>query len=822
MKFYSHPDVLLKKHLFDVAVLSFETQPVFLLKEASCIIGALHDFGKYTSFFQKHLLTGKEVRYSQHSFISAVLTYFALLQNYPGSLIPLIGFDAVLSHHSTLSDMDDFEEFVRIGSSRSLDKFHNGVEAARSQIADMRNNKDVIAHEFKEISELFKKNAEDMRIPDNIRSFEESVARLLYMKEFSPEISVKKCADIIRTINLGEFFNNFEGYLKKIAKDSYSLMDSEVQAYNYLYLIFSVLIDSDKRNAGKIKMHKRLDIPSDIVDKYENEKFKNVPDTEMNEIRTLLYEKVNSQISEINIDKDRIFTITAPTGSGKTLTSFSFALKLREEVKKAKGYVPRIIYSLPFISIIEQNYGVFKEVLSSGLPDFDENESAYVLPHHHLAPVKFKEGGEEKSVDESLAYMESWDSEVIVTTFIQFLYSVIAYKNRFLKKYHNIYGSVIILDEVQNIPIDYWDAVGNVLKDLTEKLNCYVILMTATKPLIFDSCRELFPQNEQAFERMNRVRFNIEIESKDENAIYENFLEKVESGKSYLFVMNTIRSSQNLYKYIKENASFETVGCPESIEEVGRNKRPLFYLSSLIVPFDRHKRIETIKKFIKNGMKPILISTQVVEAGVDLDFDIVFRDIAPIDSIVQAAGRCNRAWNRERGNVNIVKIDSLANYVYRKVLPNISESILDRFKDFEEPQVAEIVNLFFKEAKERAVNEDASKEIEEALRRMKFSVLDKFVLINSTNKESVFVAANEDAEEFITKFTEEISKAEDFIEKHRIYLQNRTKISLFTVNVSSKNLPQAEGNFYIVHNNQLDEYYDLETGYKKDVVNPIW
>ncbi len=822
MKFYSHPGVLLKKHLFDVAALSFELQPIFLLKEVSCIIGALHDFGKYTSFFQKHLLSGRGVRYSQHSFISAVLTYFALSQNYPDSLIPLIGFNTVLSHHSALSDVNDLEEFVRIGSYKTLDKFYNRVEAARAQITDMQDNKDIIVREFEDVSRLLEENAEPKKIPNSLCNFEKNVARSLHMQSFNREICVSRCANAIKLINLDEFFDNFESYLKKIAKDAYNLANSEAQIYNYLYLVFSVLIDSDKRNAGKVKTHKRLDIPSDIVDRYEREKFKDVPDTEMNKIRKILYEEVNSQISGIDIDKERIFTITAPTGSGKTLTSFSFALKLREKIKKAKGYTPRIVYSLPFISIIEQNYGVFKDVLSYELPDFDKNESAYILPHHHLAPVKFKEDGEEKSVDESLAYMESWDSEVVVTTFIQFLYSIIAYKNRFLKKYHNIYGSVIILDEVQNIPIDYWDAVRQALKDLTEKLNCYVILMTATKPLIFDKYKELFSQNKRAFKRMNRVRFNIHIEGEEENVAYKKFLEEIEDEKSYLFVLNTVRSSQDLYKYIKENASFNTVGCPESITKADKNKRPLFYLSSLVVPYERRKRIETIKAFIKNGIKPILVSTQVVEAGVDLDFDVVFRDIAPIDSIVQAAGRCNRAWNRDSGCVNVVKIDNLANYVYRKILPNISESILRGAKYFEEPKVAEIVNLFFKEAKKRAVNEDASKEIEDALSEMKFSNLEKFVLINSENKESVFVAVNEEAEKFITKFTEQILNTKDFLERHKIYLENRTKINLFTVNVRRKNLPQAEGNFYIVHNNQLDEYYDLETGYKKDVVNPIW
>jgi len=829
VNFYSHPGVLLKKHLSSVAAFSFETQPIFVLKEVSCIIGALHDFGKYTSFFQQHLLNSKKVMYSQHSFISALLSYFVLAQNYPDSPIPLIGFDAVLSHHSALSDVEDFEEFIRIGSNRDLSKFNDSVKALYAQIPDMKNHKDVILHEFEWISEFLNKNVKAQRIPDGIVSFEKKVSELLCIKNFEPNISVYRCANAIKSINLDYFFGNFEKILKQIAKDSHSLMscdglcNSKERIYNYFYLVFSVLIDSDKRDAGKVKQHSRLDIPGDIVDDYEKREYGNVSETEMNKIRALLYKSVNNEINRVNIDKDKIFTITAPTGSGKTLTSLSFALKLREKIKKAKGYSPRIIYSLPFISIIEQNYDVFKEVLIGRLSDFDKNESSYILPHYHLAPIRFKEDNEEKSIDESLMYIESWDSEIIVTTFIQLLYSIIAFKNRFLKKYHNICESIIILDEVQNIPIDYWNVVGSVLKDLTENLNCYVILMTATRPLIFDNYKELFLQNENTFKKMDRVEFNVHLDKEEENRVYQKFLENVEDGKSYLFVLNTIKSSQNLYEYIKQNASFDVVGCPESIEEITKSgKRPLFYLSSLIVPYERRKRIEVIKASMKDGAKPILVSTQVIEAGIDLDFDVVFRDIAPVDSIVQAAGRCNRAWKKDRGYVNIIAIEDFASYVYRKALPNITRGILGNVGQFREPQVKDIVNSFFKEAKRKAVNEDASRNIEKALHELKFSALEDFVLINDTGKESVFVAVNKDAERFITEFLDQISNANNFFERHKIYLMNRTKIGLYTVNVRCENLPQIEEGFYIVHNSQLEEYYDLEIGYKKDSVNPIW
>jgi CRISPR-associated endonuclease/helicase Cas3 len=836
VKFCSHPNVSLKNHLSEVAVLSSKVQPVFVLKEASCLIGALHDFGKYTSFFQEHLESGGKVKNSQHSFISAVLTYFVLEKLYPDSKLPLLGFEVVLSHHSELADIKTFESLIHAEENPSLlGDFKNRVEVAHVQISDLRKKVKIIKTEFNEISKtIYKKvtnaantNGYDAQLEKHVANlFNIPLSENSIFEKFSPE----RCAETIKRISLEEFFGEFDKILKRIAKDAYHLRLSEdidtMNYYNYLYLLFSVLIDSDKRSAGKVKPKNRFDIPFNLVDKYESTKFKNAPNNQINKIRKTLYKEVNKQVDTINLETDRIFTITAPTGSGKTLTSLSFALKLRNRIKKEKGYLPRIIYSLPFVSIIEQNYDVFENVLSFGVKDFKKNESAYIVPHHHLAPIKFVEG-EEKSIDEALMYIESWDSEIIVTTFVQFLYSVIAYKNRFLKKYHNIFGSIIILDEVQNIPIDYWDAVSKVLNDLAEKMNCYIILMTATKPLIFDNPRELFKENEFTFRQMNRVEFAVHLNGEKESDAYSRLLSEVKPDKSYLFVVNTIASSQALYNYIKEYADFPIAGCPNSAEQVG-SARPLFYLSSLVVPKERRKRIETIKGFIKKGIKPILVSTQVVEAGVDLDFDVVYRDIAPVDSIVQAAGRCNREWKKEKGFVNVLEIKSeknnqtLANYVYRKILPNITREILSNITSFEEPEVIDFVNKFFDKAKERAVDEEEFEKIKKALYKLQFSFLHEFTLIQDTGKESVFVAVDKEAEDFINRFIDKISSTKDFFERHRIFLQNRIEFALNTVSVPLKNLPPAEGDFYIVHNNQLDEYYDLETGYRKDVVNPIW
>ena len=148
-------------------------------------------------------------------------------------------------------------------------------------------------------------------------------------------------------------------------------------------------------------------------------------------------------------------------------------MKLRERIRREKNYIPRIIYCLPFVNIIEQNYDVFSKVLSL-ISDFKRNLSSYLLKHHHLADLEYKYGNELKPLDESLLLIEAWESEIIVTTFVQLMHTIVGFKNSFLKKFHNVVGSIIILDEVQSIPVEYWKLTRNVLDYLTKILGCYV------------------------------------------------------------------------------------------------------------------------------------------------------------------------------------------------------------------------------------------------------------------------------------------------------------------------------------------------------------
>ena len=788
MKFRSHPNKLLSMHLKEVGTSVKEFLAGKDIAAVGYTVGAMHDFGKYTTFFQRHL-SGEELGIkAHHSFISALATYYLLKKTHNKDFIPLIAFVSVVSHHGNLPDIEKYS---------SLDK----VDGTGSFNVDSGIRKEVVAS-FAQIQNILRNKVQ--------------IENELY--------------GIGIGINIKEFSEDMQNVMKSIAKDIFffsRIDDNEKEKYLIeLYLLYSALIDADKRNAGYVSTVQRKTISPDIIDKYRKDKFDLNSQSSINKLRNEVYNNVTSKVNKISL-ANHFFTITAPTGSGKTLTSLSFALKLRDKIHRGKGYIPRIIYSLPFISIIQQNYDVFRDVLKMEVNDFSENESAYLIAHHHLAPIQYIENNEKRSVDESLMLVESWDSEIIVTTFVQFLHSIIAYKNSFMKKFHNIRGSIILLDEVQNIPIEYWDLARDSLNLLVKYLNCYIVLLTATKPLIFSEEQhpiELIDNTEENFKKLERVRFNINVKEIDMDALVRKIISDWKPSSSVLIVMNTIHSSIELYNRIKEELKNKVYPCINK-ENFIQGKTPIFYLSSNIVPFQREERINLAKGFLKRDVKPILISTQVIEAGVDIDFDKVYRDIAPIDSIVQVAGRCNRNLKNPVSEGYIFMLDHLAQKVYGKVLPNISKVILEHRKHLSEKEFFDVINLFFKQAKEYGTG-DGSAKIEKALMNFNFdgniNSVSSFQLINENGKETVFIQLDEMAETIWNEFEEKVLEEKDFLTRRMNYLSMRGKINMYTVNVK-KNLPAKDThNVYFVSRDQIESYYDIETGYKAVSESEIW
>ena len=302
-----------------------------------------------------------------------------------------------------------------------------------------------------------------------------------------------------------------------------------------------------------------------------------------------------------------IFQLTVPTGGGKTIASLAFALQHAVE-----NQMDRVIYVIPYTSIIEQNAAVFREILG------EQN----VLENHYN--VDYESTEELKPMQ--LA-SENWDKPVAVTTNVQFFESLFANKSSKCRKLHNIANSVIIFDEAQMLPTDYLKPCIAVMEELAANFGSSIVLCTATQPALSPFFQrkmpvtELCPRVEEQFRFFERVTFqNVGTISEDE------LIEKLQKEEQALCIVNTKKRAQRLYQKMKGEG--------------------VFHLSTAMYPKHRRRVLDKIRQLVKDGKRCILISTSLVEAGVDLDFCTVYRQLAGVDSMIQAAGRCNREGKR--------------------------------------------------------------------------------------------------------------------------------------------------------------------------------
>ena len=817
----------LKKHLRHVATrakdsLSSSTLPNSdALSEWAELCGLTHDFGKYTSYFQDKLPPKKQVppkqAYGNHAFISALLGAFVAKQRYledpkPALLIylaihrhhgHLVTPDEVLPRAKYLRDAPAFEDIS--GAPPSFIKGEH-LRAIQAQLENLKNS----SHYAQIIQEM-----KSLGVPET--------------EAFLEQDNWWQLLDELRT-SYKEFTRNGGAVL-----------------YWQSTLLFSALIDADKHISAAAsqgedtKTLQRLLLPSRLVD--DHIKTLKRPD-EMSkmqqrlfDIRRDVYTEATQAIETRNLEElyPAVLSLTAPTGSGKTLTALGSAFRLRERVQNEHGTLPRIIYALPFVNIIDQNYDVTERVLSQQ-ENFKTKKSNYLLKHHHLAPLAFKED-ENRSNDDALLLTESWESEVIVTTFVQLLQSLITNRNRALKKLHNIAGSIIILDEVQSIPYEQWQLVEHVLRTLTEYLGCTVLQMTATRPHIFEKpqAEELLDQPEKHFEGLSRTKLIPEKDICDLEQLKDFVLEQKTPETSMLVVVNTIHSAVELYKKFTNEEENDGVNFAP-YKEIGRThfsgKCPIVHLSTNITPWQRKQRVRLLRRYMSRGGKPLVISTQVVEAGVDLDFDIVVRDQGPLDSIVQVAGRCNR--NGTKGKSKAVYVVNLtresgrsdAVLVYDKILPHISRRILDDV--IEEPELYEKIDEYFRQIEVQKSNQESLNFIH-AINKLHFHFADdslsvsQYRLIEELEQAPVIVELSKDAREALSKLEQLYKRGGDthaFREAYRdlgMYIVTPSKHRLRQKIPPRHPNPKLEEHFYLSYaevHADYSSYYDLETGFK--------
>lgn len=810
--FFSHPGKLLREHLLEVGTSAQNFIEVLPLREKETLaeaakwIGLAHDFGKYSSFFQAHLCEGKNFGPLQHhAFISALLGAWLLWREMdrmriegPEDFLPLIAYIVIHRHHGDLKSPGLILPFP--DALEDSPKFMLAEGTMREHLKALGAQKDDLGGE--------------------------------------PRYSAM--AEELRTLGIegiGEFLS--EGTFTSLLKDLFRLNwlisqgtlpeETNLTVALWTMLLFSALIDADKRGAARVGEVARREIPGNLVDRYVEKRFPSET-SPLDPLRRKIYRGVVGNISK-PLDElwGRVLTLTAPTGSGKTLTAFSFALKLRERVYKEKGFLPRVVYALPFISIIEQNYEVFRDVLGQ-LPDFSRDEHAYLLKHHHLSDIQYKEGDEERRVDEALLLTEAWESEIIVTTFVQLLHTVIGFKNRFLKKFHNIAGSILILDEAQNIPVEKWPLVRNFFRLLSEKLGITVIQMTATKPLIFENkeMMELVPRARKYFTKSHRTVIKARtMEKISLDAFTEEVRKHWNRKTSLLVVVNTISMSVQVYDRLKKEFSLKPfIGYPKkrnggvNLEEV-----PIIYLSTNIVPLQRAERIRFLQQWLKKGMPALVVATQVIEAGVDLDFHQVMRDIGPLDSIIQVAGRCNRSAKRARpGIVRVYHLEEGgAKYVYGVIHLHNSLRMLKDGEYAEDIYIRKVEDFYCKVYKRKNIEE--SEKIWRAFSRLDFyrddsvSVGD-FQLIEEGPQVPIFVVLTEEDNVILSKLRNQVFREKNRDKRMEAYLSLRRP---FHERLLTPRLERAEQNLppKVEESRELrqipriwiEEFYDLETGF---------
>lgn len=766
-KIKSHPDKTLKEHLENVLNIILDEinhkhlnidytkqELIDLLK----VVALSHDTGKATSFFQEYLETKKRSNKTNHSDVSSFIA-FILARNMkitPQFLPYLI----VKRHHGNLHD----------------------IESEKCEDYNQVLSEKINALETNELIHLFKDLWADADIE-------------ILLNTINNEIS-------------DDFFYD-------MLYDAGEIITKNPDQYFFINFLFSLLIDSDKLDAalGKIEAIQQLktkirqfSLP-DGVDFYKQTPEFNKKQA-INDIRNQIYNSAGNFLSNIDLEK-KIYSLNVPTGTGKTLTSLNFALKLKELISQKKNFNPKIIYCLPFTSIIDQNYSVIEDVITKNNIKPDNH---IILKHHHLSDLNYKSDEETFDIDKSLLLTESWMSSIIITTFVQFFCSFISNKNRSLKKFHNIANSIVILDEIQSVPYGYWALINHTFKRFAQQYNTYFILVTATMPMIFkpDEIEEIIPEKRIYFQsdKLNRIKLIGEIQKQYLPEFNENFTDEITynlNDKSILAIFNTIKSSQEVFKHLQNNTD-----------------RPVLYLSTSVLPFERNKIIKKIKE--KKEL-PILISTQVVEAGVDIDLDIVYRDIAPLDSIFQAAGRCNRhANNHEKGVVKIINLydektdRQLAQYIYSKTQLNSTLKLFERKNCFYETEFLDLAEQYYENI---VVSQDKSYDYLKYIKNLEYSRLGKFNLIDQNLiAYDFFVEINPEAIELLEKFRE-INNIKNPIKRKNAFLEIRKDFYKYVLSVRLKKEQKQffEGNsqyeiikdsLYCIPNSIKNTFYDSE------------
>ena len=483
----------------------------------------------------------------------------------------------------------------------------------------------------------------------------------------------------------------------------------------FIRMLYSCLVDADfldteafmkngqiKRDAGE-----SIEILLQKLEKYVAKWLLNKEIDTVNGRRT----EILRNCLEAGKREKGLFHLTVPTGGGKTVASLAFALR-----HAVHNNMDRVIYVIPYTSIIEQNAQIFRSILG------DEN----VLENH----CNVDYGDSEEWNPMKLA-AENWDKPVVVTTNVQFFESLFGNKSSKCRKLHNIVNSVVIFDEVQMLPTDYLKPCVAMIEELVNSFEASVVLCTATQPALqpfFQSgipAYELCPRLEEQFRFFKRTTFQ-NLDKISEEALIEKLSEEYQA----LCIVNTKKKAQVLYQALKGQG--------------------VFHLSTSMYPKHRKRVLEEVRRCLNAGERCLVLSTSLVEAGVDLDFHSVYRQLAGIDSVIQAAGRCNREGKRslEDSNVYVFQFEEQERILGQRKQIDAAKTLVSDGKDI---SALETIEEYFEFLYHLKSSELDKKNIMGQFKGIKcnfLKVAEDFKMIENDTK-TVFIPVEEEAQDLL-------------------------------------------------------------------------
>ena len=644
----------LQTHLTETAEIAKLLAAKLDLDQAGELLGLMHDFGKYSRKFQKYI-------HDETSLFNPDLDDEESTPN--GSKVD----------HSTAGAQWAYRELRKFGAAQGIGELfgqmlglciasHHGEGLI--DCLDGEGNPKWI--------ERFNKTDELTHLVECERNADEVVQQKAY--ELAGENLIRSLLNAVKPILSNQTINNKikEFYLGCLTR-----------------FLFSCLIDADRINSSDFEREEQKEIRrlakkpdwQSAIDKLEAKLagFENRPAEEIKPIDEIR-RKISDDCLKRASDSQGIYTLTVPTGGGKTLASLRYALHHAQ-----KHNLDRIIYIIPYTSIIDQNAEEVRKIYCLDLKEDDNGEfhscrecsecEKWVLEHHsNLEP--------EKQSWQDKLLSENWDKPIVFTTMVQFLDAWFGGGTRGARHIHPMTNAVLIFDEIQTLPVKCVHLFCNVLNWLTAFGKSTAVLCTATQPLLGESGLQNFPegkresiaargllkqsahaeimgtdeQREELYKKLSRVeiRFNEKSGGWNVDEAGAFLLEQFQTTPSCLFIVNTKKWAQELYQYCqRQNMPSES----------------LFHLSTNQCAAHRKAIFDTIKARLKNKEPVICISTQLIEAGVDISMACVIRALSGLDSIAQAAGRCNRHGEKKgKGQVWVL---NLQEQDFTRILPDI-------------------------------------------------------------------------------------------------------------------------------------------------------